>query len=80
MQCTMATRFVRNFLKQGLEFVQNFIKNIVDKHAPVKEKLVRGKDCQWMTKEIKQEVKNRDYCLKKAQRTNTEMTGLLTAE
>ena len=59
-------------LNKAWSLFKTLLKNIVDKHAPVKEKLVRGKDCQWMTKEIKQEVKNRDSCLKKARRTNTE--------
>ncbi len=45
---------------------------IIDKHAPVTEKMVRGRDCPWLTTEIKSKIKERDCFLRKARKS--EMT------
>ncbi len=46
--------------------------SIVDKHAPIKQKTVRGKDCQWMNSEIRHKMRERDYYLKRARKSNVE--------
>lgn len=43
---------------------------IVDKHAPLVERNVRGKDCPWLTDDIRSKMKDRDYHLRKARKTN----------
>ena len=43
--------------------------NTTNKHAPLVEKTVRGRDCPWLTREIKQKMYQRDYQLRKAKRT-----------
>ncbi len=45
---------------------------IIDKHAPMTEKMVRGRDCPWLTTEIKSKIKERDFFLRKARKS--EMT------
>ena len=54
------------------EFKQNF-SNIVDKHVPLKETMVRGKISPWFTRTIKTKMIERDYVLKQARRTNSEL-------
>ncbi len=45
---------------------------IIDKHAPMTEKMVRGRDCPWLTTEIKSKIKERDFFLRKVRKS--EMT------
>ena len=63
--------------EQSLNSAWNLFKNILSatilKHVPLKEKLVRGEDCPWMTSKIRQEIRNRDYYLKKARKMNAEI-------
>ena len=55
--------------------------NIINKHAPLVERTVRGKDCPWLTREIKQKMYERDYQLRKAKRTkNPEDCTAVIAE
>ena len=37
----------------------------------MKEKLIRGKDCPWLTEAIRRDMKERDYYLTKARNQNT---------
>ena len=46
--------------------------SIVEKHAPMKEKLICGKDCPWLTKAIRRDMKERDYYLTKARNQNNK--------
>ena len=46
--------------------------SVVDKHAPVIERTVRGLDCPWLSKSIKAKINERDYLLKNPRRTNQE--------
>ena len=47
--------------------------SIIDKHAPLVEKQVRRRNCPWLTHEIKGNMNDRDYYLRKARRTGREM-------
>ena len=54
-----------------LRFKSVFIE-IADKHAPLITKKVRGNhSCAWITNDIKKEIRQRDYELKKARKTNS---------
>ena len=45
---------------------------VADKHAPFIQKRVRGiNKCPWMNKEIKSDIRQRDFCLRKARKSNT---------
>jgi hypothetical protein len=46
--------------------------NIIDKHAPLKKKLVKGKFTPWMTREIVDFMKPRNKSHKKALLTRNE--------
>ena len=59
-------------LNKAWTLFKNYLSDVIHKHAPLKEKLVRGKECPWMTVEIKQQMKNQDYHLTKARRTKEE--------
>ena len=45
----------------------------MDRYAPTKEKVVRGKPTPWLTIDIKKQMHNRDHFLKRARRTNSEV-------
>eukprot|EP00794_Sanderia_malayensis_P017903 gene17903-19681_t len=45
---------------------------IINKHAPQKVKMVRGKPAPWLTSNIKKQMHERDYYLKKARQTNDD--------
>ena len=45
--------------------------SIANRHAPVIQKLVRGIDnCPWLNRDIKYDIRQRDYLVKKARKTN----------
>ena len=55
------------------EFWSNFkvsFTAVAHKHAPLLEKRVRGIACPWLTGEIKRGIRQRDYHLRKAKRSN----------
>ena len=45
---------------------------IVYRHAPFIKRRVRGRDCAWPRKEIKDKMDERDYHLRKARETVNE--------
>ena len=46
---------------------------VADRHAPLIQKKVRGVDnCPWMTGKIKKDIRQRDYLLNKARKTNRD--------
>ena len=57
--------------KSYCSFVSTF-KKIVDKHAPLKTKRVKQKNVQWITKEIREMISQRDKQVKKARKTGHE--------
>ena len=52
---------------------KQFLKSAVDKHVPIVERTIRGRECSWLSHEIKAKMKERDYHLKKARRTGKEV-------
>ena len=45
--------------------------SIPNRHAPVIQKRVRGIDnCPWLNRDIKYDIRQRDYLVKKARKTN----------
>ena len=56
--------------KLWLNFKSAFLK-VADRHAPLIQKRVRGVDnCPWMTGQIKKDIRQRDYFLKKARKSS----------
>ena len=51
--------------KAGTTF-KGLLKSVIDKHAPLMTKKVRGCNCPWMTKEIRLKMNERDYWPRKA--------------
>ena len=55
-----------------LNFKSAFLK-VADRHAPLIQKRVRGVDnCPWMTGQIKKDIRQRDYFLKKARKSSRD--------
>ena len=46
--------------------IETIAKQIIDKHAPLIKKRVRGKDCQWISIIVRSKMNERDYYLKRA--------------
>ena len=58
--------------KLWLNFTSAFLK-VADHHAPLLQKRVRGVDnCPWMTGQIKKDIRQRDYFLKKARKSSRD--------
>ena len=58
--------------KLWLNFKSAFLK-VADRHAPLIQKRVRGVDnCPWMTGQIKKDIRQRDYFLKKARKSSRD--------
>ena len=63
----------------GLDFnsewnsFKNQLMQCVNKHAPLVEKNVSGRDCPWLTSEIKSNITERDSYLRKAKRSGAEL-------
>ena len=58
--------------KLWLNFKSAFLK-VADRHAPLLQKRVRGVDnCPWMTGQIKKDIRQRDYFLKKARKSSRD--------
>ena len=52
---------------------KNQLIQCVNKHAPLVEKTVSGRDCPWLTSEITSHIRERDFYLRQAKRTGTEL-------
>lgn len=48
------------------------LKSVIDRHVPLVEKKVRGRECPWLNSEIKAKMNERDYYLRKARKTGSE--------
>ena len=42
--------------------------NVINQHAPLIEKKVRGRDCPWLTHEMKEKMYERDHFVEKSQK------------
>lgn len=51
---------------------KDLISSIVNKHAPMFERKITGRDCPWLTSEIRSKINHRDYLLRKAKRSKTQ--------
>ncbi len=51
---------------------KELVSNIVNKYAPMIERKITGRDCPWLTSEIRSKINQRDYLLRKAKRSKTQ--------
>ena len=49
------------------------LKAVMDKHAPFTDQKVRGRDCPWLSSEIRSKIHERDYWLKRARKSGKEL-------
>ena len=52
---------------------KEYLTSVVNTHVPLIQKQVRGKENPWMCREIKLKMISRDYYLRCAKRTNSEL-------
>ena len=45
----------------------------MDKHAPFTDQKVRGRDCPWLSRDIRSKIHERDYWLKRARKSGKEL-------
>ena len=67
------TSFIFHDFNSAWDHFKSLLLSVIDKHAPITQKKVRGKDAPWMNKDIKSKIRERDYLLKQARRTGTEL-------
>ena len=60
-------------VNKAWDIFKSLWKSVIDKHAPLIKKRVRGRESPWFTNEIKIKAHERDYYLRKARRTNKEI-------
>ena len=64
--------FMQNNMNSPWIGFKSELTGIINRHAPSKEKIVRGKPSPWLTTSLRNKVHERDYLLKVARRTGTE--------
>ena len=47
----------------------DILRQTIDKHAPLIKKKIKGRDCPWLTTNLKKAMRDHDYLLTKARRT-----------
>ena len=52
---------------------KRYVTTAVDTHTPLVERKIRGKENPWMSREIKIKMNSRDYYLRRAKRSNSEV-------
>ena len=60
-------------LNQSWNHFKELVTDCIDRHAPRTQKKVTGKDCPWLTSQIKTTIHQRDFMLRKAKRTNKDV-------
>ena len=61
-------------VNRAVEFLQINLKTLLDKHAPLIEKRVRGKPCEWLNEDVKQKINRRDILLRRARRLKDDQS------
>ena len=51
---------------------KEYLAAVIDNHAPLKERTVRGRDCPWLNHNLKKAMRERDFLLSKAKKSGTE--------
>jgi len=54
------------------QFIKGILTNIIDRHAPVKKKTIKGQPCPWLTEDIKKQMNDLDGLLRKARKSKHE--------
>ena len=53
---------------------KTILQSCIDKHAPLIEKAIRGRDTPWLTSDIMEKIRERDYnYLRKAKKSGSEL-------
>ncbi|CAB4017794.1 Calcium-responsive transcription factor [Paramuricea clavata] len=61
--------YTMNDINKALEYFNDTVKAIFDRHAPQMVKKVRGKPCPWINSDIRKTMSSTDCMLRKARRT-----------
>ncbi|CAB4011690.1 Hypothetical predicted protein [Paramuricea clavata] len=61
-----------NDVQASWDLFKQTLTTIINRHAPLIEKKVKGRDCPWLTHEIKEKMNEQDHLLKKARKSGKE--------
>ena len=53
--------------------VKEALLSVINKHASLMEKIIWGRECQWLSPDIRKTMIDRDYYLRKAHTTGREI-------
>ena len=53
-------------------YCERIVQKTINRHAPLVKKRVKGRDCPWLSTEVKVTMNNRDKILRKARKTRKE--------
>ena len=59
-------------VNKALHYFNDQLTNIFNKHAPLKEKKLKGKPCKWLNGDVKKGMDNRDKLLRKVRKSGLE--------
>ena len=65
--------YERSSVENAWKYFKKTFTNIMDKHAPVIHKRIKGKTCKWLSTEIKELVNKRDKALRKARKSKSDV-------
>ena len=60
----------------GWSTFKRLLKNVIDKHAPLVQKKIRGRDCPWLTTEIRKDIDEETFFCEKQDKQEKKMNGL----
>lgn len=64
--------FVEDNMNSSWNLFKHYLTIVINKHAPLVERKIRGMQNPWMSRDIKTKMNTRDYYLRCAKRTNSE--------
>ncbi|XP_057302635.1 uncharacterized protein LOC130636806 [Hydractinia symbiolongicarpus] len=64
--------FVEDNMNSSWNLFKHYLTIVINKHAPLVERKIRGMQNPWMSRDIKTKINTRDYYLRCAKRTNSE--------
>ena len=65
--------FRQNNVNDAWQQMKTIMLNIMNKHAPLAQRRIKGRSCPWLNRHFKKAMNNRDYHLRKTRRTRAEV-------
>ena len=72
LKCILDRIILSYDLNSAWNTCKNALIQCVNKHVPLKKRSVSGRDCPWLTPDVRNRIKERDYYLSRARKQGTE--------